>query len=81
MQPSGNEQQSVSLLGRNLLAVPAPGRWGAFVRTLDLSENLLKDLVGIEQFPQLTTLTVDSNRLTAYSVLPKHEKLEVLWVS
>ncbi len=78
---SGQASDEVHLLGQNLTALPMGTRWASRVKLLDVSENAIHDLTGIDQYPRLQTLTIDSNQLTSNSHIPRHETLEVLCVN
>eukprot|EP01060_Flectonema_neradi_P037880 TRINITY_DN7777_c0_g1_i1.p1 TRINITY_DN7777_c0_g1~~TRINITY_DN7777_c0_g1_i1.p1 ORF type:complete len:242 (+),score=53.73 TRINITY_DN7777_c0_g1_i1:48-728(+) len=51
------------------------------ITNLDVSDNELKDLSGLENFPDLTTLILDNNEIAAFTGMPLIKKLETLWVN
>eukprot|EP01059_Diplonema_ambulator_P001371 TRINITY_DN11143_c1_g1_i1.p1 TRINITY_DN11143_c1_g1~~TRINITY_DN11143_c1_g1_i1.p1 ORF type:complete len:231 (+),score=76.11 TRINITY_DN11143_c1_g1_i1:36-695(+) len=51
------------------------------VHTVDVSENEIKDMRGLEVFGHITTLIVDNNEISDFESFPKMPHLETLWAN
>ncbi|KAJ3446308.1 leucine-rich melanocyte differentiation-associated protein [Anaeramoeba flamelloides] len=73
----------LSILGADLESIPQNIRkeYGTKALKLDLSHNSLKNLDGLESFPNLTSLVVDNNMLESPLKFPKLGNLNTLWVN
>ena len=51
------------------------------ITSLDVSDNELRSLSGVEEFPELTTLILDNNEIATFTGMPLLKKLETLWAN
>lgn len=76
------EDGVLSLVGRDLLRIPREvSKYGAEVKSLDLSYNSIEVMENIDRFANLTSLIVDNNQLQSEQSFPYLEKLKTLSVN
>eukprot|EP00823_Brevimastigomonas_motovehiculus_P004538 TRINITY_DN2_c3_g1_i2.p1 TRINITY_DN2_c3_g1~~TRINITY_DN2_c3_g1_i2.p1 ORF type:complete len:331 (-),score=131.31 TRINITY_DN2_c3_g1_i2:437-1429(-) len=73
----------LKLRSKELTAIPADlaKSCGAFVTTLDLTNNAINSGKGLDGFFKLQTLIMDKNKLTSISDFPVLTSLETLWIN